>query len=103
MIVTAPTSIDNPASGSRKGTPIFSTNPLPWPAPSQGSSGSSPSPSPNAATVLPGTADPDQPHAGSNWIKTVPGKGWFPIFRFYSPTEPFFDKTWVLNDLEAVQ
>ena len=35
-----------------------------------------------------------------NWIKTVPGKGWFPIFRFYSPSEPYFDKSWVLNDIE---
>ncbi len=34
-----------------------------------------------------------------NWIQTVPGKGWFPIFRFYGPLEPFFDKTWKLNDI----
>jgi hypothetical protein len=34
-----------------------------------------------------------------NWIKTVAGKGWFPIFRFYGPLEPFFDQTWVLNDI----
>jgi hypothetical protein len=20
-----------------------------------------------------------------NWIQTVPGKGWFPLFRFYGP------------------
>src|SRR5262245_41029504 len=26
-----------------------------------------------------------------NWIKTVPGKGWFTIVRFYGPLEPFFD------------
>ena len=25
------------------------------------------------------------------------------LFRFYSPTEAFFDKTWALNDIEAVQ
>jgi hypothetical protein len=46
---------------------------------------------------------PNEPQGGGNWIKTVPGKGWFPIFRFYSPTEAFFDKTWALNDIEAVQ
>ncbi len=34
-----------------------------------------------------------------NWIRTVPGKGWFPIFRFYGPLEPFYDKTWKLNDI----
>jgi hypothetical protein len=34
-----------------------------------------------------------------NWIKTVPGKGWFPYLRFYSPTEAFFDKTWKPDDI----
>ena len=38
-----------------------------------------------------------------NWIKTVRGKGWFPIFRFYGPLEPLFEKTWVLNDIEKVK
>jgi hypothetical protein len=38
-----------------------------------------------------------------NWIKTVPGKGWFPLFRFYSPLEPLYDKTWVLNDIEEIK
>jgi len=33
----------------------------------------------------------------------VPGKGWFPIFRFYSPTEAYFDKSWKLNDIEEVK
>ena len=37
-----------------------------------------------------------------NWIRTVPGRGWFPIFRFYGPLEPFFDKTWKLNDIEKL-
>jgi hypothetical protein len=34
-----------------------------------------------------------------NWIATVPGKGWFPIFRFYGPLAPLFDKTWKLPDI----
>ncbi len=38
-----------------------------------------------------------------NWIKTVPGKGWFPIFRFYGPLEPLYEKTWKLNDIEEVK
>ena len=38
-----------------------------------------------------------------NWIRTVPKKGWFPIFRFYGPMEPFFDKSWKLNDIEQVK
>lgn len=46
---------------------------------------------------------PKAPKGGGNWIRTVPGKGWFPIFRFYSPTEAFFDKTWALNDIEPMK
>lgn len=38
----------------------------------------------------------------TNWIQTVPGKGWFPIFRFYGPLEPFFDRSWKLQDIEPV-
>jgi hypothetical protein len=34
-----------------------------------------------------------------NWIKTVPGKGFFMYFRAYGPTESFFDKSWKLNDV----
>ena len=37
-----------------------------------------------------------------NWIKTVAGKGWFPIFRFYGPLQPLYDKTWALSDIEQV-
>ena len=44
---------------------------------------------------------PDAP-AGkeANWIPTVPGKAWFACFRFYSPTDPYFDRSWVLTDIE---
>ena len=38
----------------------------------------------------------------TNWIQTVPGKGWFAYFRFYGPTEPFFDKSWALPDVEKL-
>jgi hypothetical protein len=38
-----------------------------------------------------------------NWIATVPGKGWFPIFRFYGPLEPFYDQSWRLHDVEKVK
>jgi hypothetical protein len=37
---------------------------------------------------------------GSNWIQTVPGKGWFTLFRFYGPLDPFFDQTWKPGDIE---
>jgi hypothetical protein len=38
----------------------------------------------------------------SNWIKTLPNKGWFTYFRLYGPTEPYFDKTWQLPDIEEM-
>ena len=39
----------------------------------------------------------------TNWVQTVPGKGWFTYFRFYGPTEAFFDKSWALPDIEQVE
>jgi hypothetical protein len=39
----------------------------------------------------------------TNWIKTIPGKGWFTYFRLYGPTQPYFDRTWVLPDIEDVK
>ena len=30
----------------------------------------------------------------SNWVQTVPGKGWFTLLRLYGPLEPWFDQTW---------
>jgi hypothetical protein len=47
-----------------------------------------------------------EPPAGKppkNWIKTLPDKGWFTYFRLYAPTQPYFDKTWVLPDIEEVK
>ena len=38
----------------------------------------------------------------ANWVQTVPGKGWFAYFRFYGPTEAFFDKSWTLPDIQRV-
>ena len=37
-----------------------------------------------------------------NWIPTVAGKAWFAYFRFYSPTEEYFNGSWVLPDIEKV-
>ncbi len=39
----------------------------------------------------------------SNWIQTIPGKGWNMIFRLYGPMEPWFDKTWRPSDPELVK
>ena len=38
----------------------------------------------------------------ANWIETAPGKGWFAIFRLYGPLQPWFDKTWQLNDIQPL-
>jgi len=38
-----------------------------------------------------------------NWIQTVPGKGWFTLFRFYGPLEAFFDKSWKPDDITEVK
>ncbi len=44
---------------------------------------------------------PDAPgrQAEHNWIKTISGRGWFTYFRLYGPTQPYFDKSWVLPDV----
>jgi len=36
----------------------------------------------------------------SNWIQTVPGKGWFVAIRLYGPLEEWFDRTWRPDDIE---
>jgi hypothetical protein len=35
-------------------------------------------------------------------VQTNPDKGWFAYFRFYGPTEAFFDKSWSLPDIEKI-
>jgi len=39
----------------------------------------------------------------ANWIPTVAGKSWFAYFRFYEPTETYFDKNWPLGDFERIK
>jgi Uncharacterized conserved protein len=39
----------------------------------------------------------------SNWIPTVAGRNWFAYFRFYNPTEAYFDRSWPLPDFEQIQ
>jgi hypothetical protein len=36
----------------------------------------------------------------SNWLQTVPGKGWWTILRLYNPLQAFFDKTWQPGEIE---
>ncbi|MDR2914383.1 MAG: DUF1254 domain-containing protein [Tannerella sp.] len=35
----------------------------------------------------------------SNWVQTLPRKHWFAYFRLYGPTEPYFDKSWKMDDI----
>ena len=50
------------------------------------------------------TSAPKAP-AGSegNWIETVPGKGFYPMFRFYAPKPGVFDGSWKLPDVELMK
>ena len=38
----------------------------------------------------------------SNYLRTVPGKGWFTLLRLYSPTQAFFDQTWRPDDFKKL-
>jgi hypothetical protein len=50
-----------------------------------------------------GSADlyfgPKQPKNALNWIKTIPGHGWFIAFRLFGPTKAFFDQSWKPEDI----
>jgi hypothetical protein len=37
------------------------------------------------------------------WIKTIPGKGWFVYFRIYGPERLAFDGSWRPGDFEGVR
>ena len=46
---------------------------------------------------------PESPeNVEANWVKTNEGDGWFALFRFYSPTAEFYDKSWQLPMIEKV-
>lgn len=36
----------------------------------------------------------------SNWVQTVPGKGWNTLLRLYGPLQPWFDKSWKPGEIE---
>jgi len=39
----------------------------------------------------------------NNWVKTNEGDGFFVFFRFYSPTEAYYDKSWQLPMVERIE
>lgn len=42
------------------------------------------------------------PGGDSNWVQTIPGRHWFSYMRFYGPLEAYFDRSWKLGDITAV-
>ena len=47
---------------------------------------------------------PEAPEGyANNWVKTNEGDGFFLAFRFYSPTEAYYDKIWQLPMIELVE
>ncbi len=38
----------------------------------------------------------------SNWIQTIPEKGWFALLRLYGPLESWFDESWQPNDIQKL-
>ena len=43
------------------------------------------------------------PGKETQWIKTIPGKGWFVYFRVYGPEQAAFDGSWKPGDFEEVK
>lgn len=41
---------------------------------------------------------PEEPTDGGNWLRTVPGRGYFVILRLYGPDKPYFDNDWKPDD-----
>lgn len=39
----------------------------------------------------------------TNWIQTVPGKGWMVLIRLYGPQEAWYAKTWQPGEIELVK
>jgi hypothetical protein len=46
---------------------------------------------------------PKQPAGKKNFIKTVPGRGWFGLIRWYGPMQEFFDRKYKPGDFVKVE
>ena len=46
---------------------------------------------------------PEKPADARNFIKTVPGRGWFSLWRFYGPEKAFFDRKYKPGDFVKVE
>ncbi len=45
---------------------------------------------------------PERPDGAGNWIKSVPGRGWFSLIRWYGPTADFFDRNYKPGDFVRI-
>ena len=44
---------------------------------------------------------PEPPAATDvNWLRTIPGKSWFPILRLCGPLEAWFDQSWRPGEIQ---
>ena len=34
-----------------------------------------------------------------NWVQTLENRHWFAYVRLYGPMEPYFDKSWAMDDI----
>ena len=39
----------------------------------------------------------------SNWVQTMPGKGYTVLLRLYGPLQPWYDRTWIPGDMELLK
>ena len=47
---------------------------------------------------------PEAPEGqGSNWLQSIPGKGWFVAWRVYGPLQPWIDQTWRVGEIELIE
>ncbi|HCS44718.1 MAG TPA: hypothetical protein DIW52_18135, partial [Pseudomonas sp.] len=42
------------------------------------------------------------PGKESNWVQTLPDKGWNTLFRLYGPLDAWFNKTWKPGEIEEI-
>ena len=85
-------------SPSRRSGRSTSTTPRPAPCcrpttPTRASTTASATSTPKPTATSSSTSDPNRPtETDVNWLRTIPGKSWFPILRLYGPLEAWFDQ-----------
>lgn len=61
-------------------------------------------PKPNADDSIDIFFGPDKPEVKeNNWVKTIPGKGWFYFVKMYGPEEPISDGSYKLPNFDRLE